>query len=195
MNHENASIAWRMSERLQVIDPNDDSAYVILANVLASAGRWNEVKEVWKIMKDRKVKKEVGRSWIEVQGAVHVFFSGDRRHARINEIYAKLAELMEEIEKLGYVPIWEEMLHELEKNEKRKMLSYHSEKLAVAFGLLSGVTPPGKALRIIKNLRICKDCHEAFKYISRVVEREIIVRDVRRYHRFLNGTCSCDDYW
>ncbi|CAA2957002.1 pentatricopeptide repeat-containing At5g52630 [Olea europaea subsp. europaea] len=195
MNHENASIAWRMSERLQAIDPNDDSAYVILANVLASAGSWDEVKEVWKIMKDRKVKKEVGRSWIEVQGAVHVFFSGDRRHVRNNEIYAKLAELMEEIEKLGYVPIWEEMFHELEKNEKRKMLSYHSEKLAVAFGLLSGVTPPGKALRIIKNLRICKDCHEAFKYISRVVEREIIVRDVRRYHRFLNGTCSCDDYW
>ncbi|KAL2463186.1 Pentatricopeptide repeat-containing protein [Forsythia ovata] len=195
MNHEKANIAWRMSKRLLAIDPNDDSAYVILANVLASTGRWGEVQEVWKIMKDSKVKKEVGRSWIEVQGAVHVFFSGDRRHARSNQIYAKLTELMEEIEKLGYVPIWNQMLHELEKNDKREMLWYHSEKLAVAFGLLSGVTPPGKALRIVKNLRICKDCHEAFKYISRVAEKEIIVRDVHRYHRFLNGSCSCGDYW
>ncbi|KAI3459551.1 hypothetical protein Pfo_016214 [Paulownia fortunei] len=194
-NTGNPVVAWRMTEKLWEIDPNDDSAYVILANVFASAARWDEVKKVWKMMRDKRVRKEVGRSWIEVRGDVHVFFAGDRRHARKDEIYAKLTELMADIEKLGYMPNWDEMLHEVEEKEKTEMLWYHSEKLAVAFALLNGVTPPGKPSRIVKNLRICKDCHLAFKYISTVAEREIIVRDVHRYHRFLNGSCSCADSW
>ena len=69
------------------------------------------------------------------------------------------------------------MLHE---GEKRAALWYHSEKLALAYGIVSVAPPPGKPLRIIKNLRICKDCHEAFKYISRAIEKEIIVRDANR---------------
>ncbi|PIM99601.1 hypothetical protein CDL12_27903 [Handroanthus impetiginosus] len=194
-NNVHPDMAWRMAEKLLKIDPNDDSAYVILSNVFASAARWDEVKKVWKMMRDKRVRKEVGRSWIEVLGGVNVFFAGDRRHDRRDEIYAKLTELMAEIEKLGYVPNWDEMLHEVEEKEKRDLLWYHSEKLAVAYGLLNGVTPPGKPLRILKNLRICKDCHQAFKFISMVVQREILVRDVHRYHRFLNGSCSCGDFW
>jgi pentatricopeptide repeat protein len=193
--HGAADMAWAMARRLLGINPNDDSAYVIAANVLSAARRWDEVAEVRKMMKDRKVKKEGGRSWIEVQGKVHVFLAGDRRHERTEEIYEKLAELMKEIEKLGYVPVWKEMLHNVGEREKREALSYHSEKLAVAFGVVSGAAPPGKALRIVKNLRICRDCHEAFKYMSKVLEREIIVRDVNRYHKFLNGSCSCGDIW
>lgn len=192
---EKLDMAYRMSERLLEINPNDDSAFVISANVSAAAGRWDEVKEKWKMMKERNVRKEGGRSWIELQGEVHEFIAGDGKHERKEEIYAKLAELLEEIEKLGYVPVWDEMLHEVDEKEKKEVLWGHSEKLALAFGVLSGAAPPGKAIRIVKNLRICKDCHEAFKYFSIVVEREILVRDVNRYHRFLNGSCSCGDFW
>ncbi|XP_044489614.1 pentatricopeptide repeat-containing protein At4g33170-like [Mangifera indica] len=192
--HGAADMAWKIAQKLLELDPYDDSAYVIAANVLSSAGRWDEVAEVRKRMKDWRVKKEGGRSWIELKGKVHVFLAGDRRHDRVEEIYTKLKELMEECEKFGYVPIWDEMLHNVEEKEKKEGLWYHSERLALAFGLVSG-SPPGKALRIVKNLRICRDCHECFKYISRVVEREIIVRDVNRYHRFLNGSCTCGDIW
>ncbi|GAA0157349.1 hypothetical protein LIER_14634 [Lithospermum erythrorhizon] len=191
----NTDIAWRMSEKLLDINPYDDSAYVLLANGFAGAGRWDEVKEVWKRMKDRRVRKEGGRSWIEVRGEVHEFLAGDRRHDRKDEIYAKLEELMESIEKLGYKPVWSEVLHEVDEREKREVLMHHSEKLAFAFGVLDGVAPPGKAMRIVKNVRSCRDCHEAFKYFSIIYEREIIVRDVNRYHRFLNGNCSCGDQW
>ncbi|KAF5465854.1 hypothetical protein F2P56_015821 [Juglans regia] len=193
--HGAAEMAWTMARRLLELNPHDDSAYVIAANVLSVAGRWDKVAEVRKMMKDRGVKKEGGRSWVEVQGKVHVFLAGDRRHERTEEIYEKLAELMEGIEKLGYVPVWKEMFHEVGEREKREALWYHSEKLAVAFGVVSGAAPPGKALRIVKNLRICRDCHEAFKYFSRILEKEIVVRDVNRYHRFLYGSCSCRDIW
>ncbi|CAO2821575.1 unnamed protein product [Amaranthus hypochondriacus] len=193
--HGNADVAWRMSKRLLKLDPYDDSAYVIAANTFSASGRWNEAANVRKMMNNVRVKKEGGRSWMEVRGKVHVFLAGDNEHERIEDIYAKLAELMKGIEKLGYVPNWSEMLHDVEQGEKREGLSYHSEKLALAFGVLSGAAPPGKPLRILKNLRICRDCHEAFKYFSRLLEREIIVRDVNRYHRFVGGSCTCGDYW
>lgn len=187
---------WRIARQLLELDPNDDSAYVIAANVLFMSGRWDEVAKVRKEMKDCGVRKESGRSWIEARGEVHVFLAGDKRHRRRTEIYMKLMELMEGIEKLGYVPISEEILHEIRgEKEMREALWSHSEKLALAFGLLEGVTPPAKALRIVKNLRICRDCHDAFKYISKSVEREIIVRDVNRYHRFSNGVCTCGGVW
>lgn len=193
--HGNADMAWTMAKRLLEIDPHDDSAYIIVANALSGAQRWDEVAEVRKMMKDRRVKKEVGKSWIEVRGKVHVFFAGDRRHEMMDQIYAKLAELREEIEKIGYVPVSDEMVHDVGEEEKNELLWSHSEKLAVAFGVVSGAALPGKPLRIVKNLRICRDCHEAFKFMSRSLGREIIVRDVNRYHRFLNGSCSCGGVW
>ncbi|KZV34028.1 pentatricopeptide repeat-containing protein-like [Dorcoceras hygrometricum] len=195
VSNRNANMALRMSSKLLEIDPSDDSALVILANAFAITERWDGVKQVWKMMNDKRLRKEIGRSWIEVRGSVCVFFAGDTRHPMKDEIYTKLTELMNEIENLGYVPILDEMLHEVDEEEKRVSLWRHSEKLAVAFGLLSGVTPPGKPLRIVKNLRICKDCHEAFRYISMVTKREIIVRDAHRYHRFLNGICNCGNTW
>lgn len=194
-SHGKAEIAWRMRQKLLEIDPNDASAYVISANASASAGEWDGVKETWKMMKERQVKKEGGRSWIEFKGEVHVFLAKDTRHQRKDEIYAKLAEIKEEVENLGYVPVLDEMMHDVDKNAKMETLWSHSEKLALAFGVLSGAAPPGKALRIVKNLRICKDCHLAFKYFSLLLQSEIIVRDVNRYHRFSNGNCSCGDYW
>ncbi|XP_047978556.1 pentatricopeptide repeat-containing protein At2g03880, mitochondrial-like [Salvia hispanica] len=184
-DQRNPRVARRMSEKLLEINPNDDSAYVILANAFAGA---EEAKKVWTMMRDNGVRKEAGNSWIEVRGRTHVFFAGrDVRHPRKDEIEAKLAELISESERLGYALS--------EDDERKEMLWFHSEKLAVAFGLLSGVTPEGKAVRIVKNLRICRDCHEFFKCISRVRKREIIVRDAHRYHRFVNGTCNCGDSW
>ncbi|KAE9610561.1 putative tetratricopeptide-like helical domain, DYW domain-containing protein [Lupinus albus] len=193
--HGAADKARDMARRVLELEPHDDSAHVIVANVLSAAGRWDDVAELRKMMKDRRVKKRGGRSWIEVQGKVHVFVAGDWKHERSVEIYQKLAELMGEIEKLGYVPVWDELLHNVGEEKRKEALWFHSEKLAVAFGVLCGSAPPGKPLRIVKNLRMCKDCHEAFKYMTRVLDREIIIRDVNRYHRFQNGTCTCGDIW
>ncbi|KAL4312310.1 hypothetical protein GQ457_01G031280 [Hibiscus cannabinus] len=194
-HHGEADMALRMARRLLELDPHDDSAYSIAANVLSASGRWAEVADMRKSMKDWRVKKEGGKSWIEVKGKVHVFMAGERKHQRTEEIYTKLAELMEAIEKLGYKPVWNEMLHEVGEGEKKEALWYHSEKLALAYVIVSGAAPEGKPIRIVKNLRICKDCHEAFKYISIAIKKVIIVRDVNRYHKFFSGSCSCGDFW
>jgi hypothetical protein len=94
---------------------------------------------------------------------------------------------------MGYVPETNFALHDVDDEEKNNLLVEHSEKLALAYGLLT--TSPGCPIRITKNLRVCGDCHNAFMYISKIVDHEIIVRDSSRFHHFKNGSCSCGSYW
>jgi hypothetical protein len=93
----------------------------------------------------------------------------------------------------GYIPDRKEVLLDIEEEEKEGALSRHSEKLAIAFALIS--TSDNTPIRIVKNLRVCQDCHHVTKLISKVYGREIIVRDRARFHLFKDGTCSCKDYW
>ncbi|XP_062214446.1 uncharacterized protein LOC133915340 [Phragmites australis] len=113
--------------------------------------------------------------------------------AKRREAYEKVRELHEQIRAAGYVPDTRHVLHDIDEDAKARALMYHSERLAIAFGLVS--TPPGTPLRVMKNLRICGDCHNAVKLIAKVTGREIVVRDNKRFHHFKDGVCSCGDYW
>ncbi|GMY36265.1 pentatricopeptide repeat-containing protein At2g15690, mitochondrial-like [Fagus crenata] len=107
--------------------------------------------------------------------------------------YERLKGLNGQMREAGYVPDTRYVLHDIDEDAKEQALQYHSERLAIAYGLIS--TPPRTTLRIIKNLRICGDCHNAIKIMSRIVGRELIVRDNKRFHHFKDGKCSCGDYW
>lgn len=113
--------------------------------------------------------------------------------AKRREAYTKVRELHAQIRAAGYVPDTRYVLHDIDEDAKARALMYHSERLAIAFGLVS--TPPGTPLRVMKNLRICGDCHNAVKLIAKVTGREIVVRDNKRFHHFKDGACSCGDYW
>lgn len=107
--------------------------------------------------------------------------------------FDKLRSLSKEVKEAGYVPDTRYVLHDLDHEAKERALLYHSERLAIAYGLIS--TPPGTTLRIIKNLRICGDCHNFIKILSSFEKREFIVRDNKRFHHFKDGKCSCRDFW
>ncbi|CAN6237460.1 unnamed protein product [Urochloa humidicola] len=161
--------------------------------MFASAGRWAEATDVRKEMKNVGIKKDPGRSWITWKNGVHVFQAKDTKHEMNNEIQALLAKLKSQMHAAGYMPDTQYALYDLEEEEKESEVFQHSEKLALAFGLIC--IPPGVPIRIMKNLRICIDCHRAFKFVSGIVDREIIVRDNNRFHHFKNYECSCNDYW
>ncbi|CAA6672032.1 unnamed protein product [Spirodela intermedia] len=118
---------------------------------------------------------------------------GERRHPQAAEIYRFLEELEGRMREVGYSPETATVMHEVEEEEREIALRHHSEKLAVAFGIMS--TAGGTAVRVVKNLRICGDCHAAVKLMSAVARREIIVRDKHRFHHFQGGSCSCGDFW
>eukprot|EP01018_Ginkgo_biloba_P025377 Gb_18462 [translate_table: standard] len=191
--HVNIKLGKRAAEHLFELEPNNDSTYVMLSNIYAAASRWDDAIKVRKMMKNSGVKKKPGCSWIEVKSRVHAFVTGDRSHPQTEKIYAKLERLTEQIEAAGYVADTNLVLHDVPEEEKEHILCHHSEKLAIAFGLLN--TTPGKPIRIMKNLRVCFDCHTATKFISKIVGEEIVVRDANRFHHFKDGFCSCRGYW
>eukprot|EP01018_Ginkgo_biloba_P002565 Gb_33726 [translate_table: standard] len=191
--HNNVELGESVAERLFELSPKNAAPYVLLSNIYAAAGRWDDTENVRKMMKDRGVKKTPGRSWIEVNKQMHAFVSGDRSHPQTHKIYAKLERLSKQMKEAGYVPDMKFVLHDVEEHQKEQMLCHHSEKLAIACGLIN--TSPGTTLRVIKNLRVCGDCHSATKFICKIVSREIVVRDANRYHHFKDGQCSCGDYW
>ncbi|CAN0903160.1 Pentatricopeptide repeat-containing protein At3g49170, chloroplastic [Linum grandiflorum] len=192
--HGNTNLGKRAADMILDQDPDDPSAYVLLSNLYAAAGQWEEVTEIRKQMKERNLTKEAGCSWIETDNVVHKFHVGDTTHRRAFDIFEELKQLGEEIKELGYVPNTEFVLHDVGEEEKEMYLLQHSERIAVAFGFISSAGS-SKPVRVFKNLRICGDCHSAFKYFSVVRDREIVVRDSNRFHHFRNGTCSCNDYW
>ncbi|URD89146.1 PPR repeat [Musa troglodytarum] len=159
----------------------------------SKARRWDGVVKVRKLMRQRDIKKEPGVSWIQIRNETHVFVSEDKKHPWMDQITEKVAELITEIKLIGYVPNIACASHDVEDEQKEEYLRYHSEKLAIAFGVIH--MPPGAAIYIMKNLRMCDDCHVAVKLISIVTNRKLVVRDANRFHCFESGCCSCDDYW
>ncbi|KAL3848726.1 hypothetical protein ACJIZ3_010608 [Penstemon smallii] len=191
--HKNADMASKIAEEILKIDPQDSASYVLLSNTQATAKRWQDVSKVRKSMRERMVKKEPGLSWFELKNQVHLFVMGDKSHPEFNKIDLYLKELMDELKLHGYVPDIGLVMHDMDVEEKEYNLVHHSEKMAVAFALMN--TPEGFPIRIMKNMRVCDDCHVAMKYVSFVKNREIVVRDASRFHHFRGGSCSCGDYW
>ncbi|CAA6665082.1 unnamed protein product [Spirodela intermedia] len=173
-SHGDVELGKRVFARILDHDDSHGGDYVILSNLCAAAGRWEEARAVRKMMKEKGAGKTPGCSAIEVGGAVHEFFSGDGRHPQA----AALRRMVEEMaEQLGYAPETAVVAHEgMTEEEKAASLRGHSEKLAM-------------------NLRVCKDCHAMAKLISAAFGREILLRDLNRFHHFKDGKCSCGDYW
>ncbi|CAK9166967.1 unnamed protein product [Ilex paraguariensis] len=191
--HKNVDLAKVAAERLLLIEPDNSGAYSALANVYSACGKWEDAGKIRKSMKERQVKKDQGFSWVQIKNQVHIFGVEDALHPQRNAIYQTMAKIWKEIKKMGFIPDAEAVLHDLDQEVKELILRHHSEKLAIAFGLMN--TAENTTLRIMKNLRVCNDCHSAIKFISKLVGREIIVRDSTRFHHFKDGSCSCRDYW
>ncbi|XP_007210984.2 pentatricopeptide repeat-containing protein At1g18485 [Prunus persica] len=192
--HNNLDMGQKISEKLIELEPEKAESYVLLSNLYAASGKWDDVRRVRQRMKEMGLQKDAGHSWIDVGGQVYSFVAGDTSLPESGEIKKMWSRLEEKISKFGYRPNTGSVLHELEEEEEKiEILRRHSEKLAISFGLLK--MSKGATLRICKNLRICVDCHNAAKLISKVVEREIVVRDNKRFHHFKHGLCSCGDYW
>ncbi|KAK9074783.1 hypothetical protein SSX86_003101 [Deinandra increscens subsp. villosa] len=191
--HGNVELGQRVAEKLFQVEPEVDSNYIMLSNIFAANGMWDDVARVRALMSSQGIKKEPGCSWVEVNGQTHVFLSRDTSHQRILEIHQKLEELQKKLFSVGYIPNTDYVLHNVSDAEKCEILSHHSERLALSFSLINNNS--NKTVTIFKNLRICGDCHKYMKLVSSITEKDIVIRDAKRFHHFKDGSCSCQDYW
>lgn len=193
--HKNVQMGEIAMRSLVQLGASNAGDCILLASIYLGVNNADGVARMRKMIKSRGIKTIPGWSWIEVGDQVHKFVVDDKSHPHTNEIYSKLTEVKQALSQLGYVE--EETFLNVKGIRAEGFLgtssAYHSEKLAIAFGLAR--TPEGTCLRIVKNLRVCRDCHSFTKFVSKAFNREIVVRDRVRFHHFKGGLCSCNDYW
>ncbi|KAK8949476.1 Pentatricopeptide repeat-containing protein [Platanthera zijinensis] len=145
--------------------------------------KWQDVSKVRKMMKEEKIGNIRDPSRIIIRDREYSFRADDRSHSTSSEMHGLLEDMLEKARGMGYVPY---------KKKTYSSTVHHSERLAVAFGLLNLLMDA--AVRVVKNISMCRDCHGAMKHFSILTRREIVVRDSRRLHKFSGGRCSCGDF-
>lgn len=190
--HKNLVLGKFAAEKIYGMEPEKLSNYVVLLNVYNSSGKLEEAAAVLNTLRRKGLRMLPACTWIEINKQSHVFLSGEKGHGQTKAIYEKLNELMLEISKHGYTRERNSLLADVDEHEERLQL-YHSEKLAVSFGLIN--TSYSTPLHLVQSHRICSDCHNTIKLIALVTKREIVVRDASRFHHFQDGKCSCGEYW
>ncbi|KAH0634263.1 hypothetical protein KY290_038506 [Solanum tuberosum] len=167
--HKNVELAEKVAKEMTTADPGNMGPYLLLSNMYSAAGRWNDASKLRTNMKKKGMRKPPACSWIEVRNQVHAFVSGDISHPCYDQIHVALRDLYERLKQEGYVPQISEALHDVDEEQKSDLLYTHSERLAIAFGIIS--TPAGTTIRIIKNLRelspILAKIHSSSKLLAR----------------------------
>ncbi|GJY43703.1 pentatricopeptide repeat-containing protein DOT4, chloroplastic [Tanacetum coccineum] len=182
--HRDVQLAEKVAERIFELEPENTGHYILLANIYAEVEKWEEVKTL-----RGRIRKNTECSWIEIKGKVNIFVAGDKDNPEAKRIEALLEKMRMEMKqdvlsnKIRY-----ELVNENDMG-KKGVVCGHSEMLAIGFGILK--LPPGRTIRVTKNLRVWEDCHEMAKFISKHAERQIVLRDSNRFHHFKDGFCSC----
>lgn len=195
--HGETRLAELAATKLKQLEPGDSLGFVQMSNIYCLSGSFNKAGLIRKEMKGSRVRKEPGLSWIEIENRVHEFASGGKRHPQREAIFKKLEELIGQLKEMGYVPQTSLALHDIEEEHKEEQLYHHSEKLALVFAIMNqgSLCRERSVIRIMKNIRICVDCHNFMKLASDLLGKEILVRDSNRFHHFKDRICSCNDYW
>ncbi|CAI0401351.1 unnamed protein product [Linum tenue] len=131
-------------------------------------------------MKEAGLVLDPGCSWVEAKGKVHAFLTGDNcHHPQAKDINVVLEGFYEKMKEAGHDGQDCGCIDDEADRSKAEMFCGHSERQAIAFGLIN------------------TGCHSLVKFISKVVRREISVRDTEEFHHFKDGECSCGDesYW
>ncbi|KAF9621850.1 hypothetical protein IFM89_028438 [Coptis chinensis] len=191
--HRDVNLAEKVAEKVFELEPDNTGYYILLANIYAEAEKWAEVKKLRERIGRRGLRKKPGCSWIEVRSKFHVFVASDRSHQQAKKMESLLARVRMRMKDEGCLPDNRYALIIAGDTEKEEVLCGHSEKLAMAYGILN--LPYGKTVRVTKNLRVCGDCHEMAKFMSKMFAKEIVLRDSNRFHHFNDGRCSCRGYW
>eukprot|EP00262_Sarcandra_glabra_P020245 TRINITY_DN7972_c0_g2_i1.p1 TRINITY_DN7972_c0_g2~~TRINITY_DN7972_c0_g2_i1.p1 ORF type:complete len:600 (-),score=62.31 TRINITY_DN7972_c0_g2_i1:36-1835(-) len=191
--HRNLKLGEVACRNLFQLARDNPGDYVLLSNIYAQALRWEDAAKIRTDMVENCLLQMPGFSMVEVNRKVHKFVSQDKSHTQSDAVYDMLHQIGWQLKFEGYTPDTSQVLFDVEEEEKQRLLHGHSQKLAIAFALIN--TKERSAIRIIRNLRMCNDCHTCTRMISKIFEREIIVRDRNRFHHFKEGMCSCGDYW
>jgi hypothetical protein len=145
-------------------------------------------------MESLGLKKEPGITIVEHDGVSYEFRARTIPQDLQQEIKEGREEVYRKLTEIGHKTNTSVVSDDVDEEEKKQIACLHSEKSAIIFKL--GRSKHSHApIKIFKNLRICADCHEFTKDVSKVYQREVWMQDKKRVHIMKNGVCSCGDVW
>ncbi|CAH2070197.1 unnamed protein product [Thlaspi arvense] len=175
--HGNLSLGEDIGNKGLALAPSDPAFYILLADLYEESGKPELAQKTRDLMSEKGLSKKLSKSTVEVQGKVHSFVSEDVTTVeKTNGIYAEIDWIKSEIERSGFT------------YRGSENASYHSAKQAAVFGLV--YTSPQTQVHVVKNKILCKDCHDFVSLVTRLVDKNITVRDGNRVHIFKNGECT-----
>ncbi|MCL7033720.1 hypothetical protein MKW94_007599 [Papaver nudicaule] len=192
--YKNVDLGEQAAKKALAFNQYNAGVYVLLSQLYADSGQWEDFSKVRLLMKDLGLKPTTAQSWVEVERKMYIFTVRDNLNPYSEKMYKLLETLIETMHKEGFAAYGSFGCHDITKEEKEGNLCGHTEKLALAFVLIKGGGHQG-VIRIGKNLRVCKDCHVFFKFVSKIKDCDIILKDPNRYHHFKQGNCNCRDLW
>lgn len=181
----NVELGKQAFDRAVSLQPKYAASYILMSNIYAKAGLFDCAKEVDISRQKEGAWNKPGQSWIEHGQEVHCFVAGDHKKTQNKCLYELLQHMSVELKDEFMDHTFSGMTEKAEFS-----LCGHSERLAVAFGLLN--TPAGRPIRVRKNTDVCIDCHTAIRRISEMEGKEIIIIDSTVVHHFKGGNCSCE---
>lgn len=191
--HSSVQVGRRCFDYMVASSNANAGAYVLMSSIYSLAGMQEDAKRVEELRRYANAWKKPAKAFIEIDNQVHDFVAGDKSHPQWHGISARLKTLSMQMRNEGYKPRVDLVTDTISDEEKVDTLCGHSEKLAIAFGLIS--MPDHTTIRVAKNLRMCADCHTMAKMASRIEMREIFVTDAYCVHQFRDGTCSCKGHY
>ncbi|KAK8989004.1 hypothetical protein V6N11_030373 [Hibiscus sabdariffa] len=187
--HQDIALAVLAGERLLDLEPGNVLVNQLMFQIYSLCGKLDESSKVRKLGKEHTLRGSLGQSWIEVRNMVHKFVTGDHSKPSSNLLHSWVQKITKEVNVDGRHGGFF-----IEEEEKEETGGVHSEKLALAFALIGSPSSP-KSIRIVKNTRMCRNCHLTAKHVSLKFGCEIYLSDTNCFHHFKNGHCSCGDYW
>ncbi|KAJ8540959.1 hypothetical protein K7X08_001775 [Anisodus acutangulus] len=186
--HGNLNLAIHAGEQLLKLDPGNVVIYQLLLQLYVLRGTSEESVTVMRPRKRNHHEESlISWSWTEINNVVHAFASGQQSNSEVPDSWIKRKEAKAEgSSSCNRLCVTEE--------ENEDITRVHSEKLALSFALINS-PQSSRVIRIVKNLRMCEDCHRTAKLVSQKYEREIYIHDSKCLHHFKDGYCSCGNYW
>ncbi|KAL2346882.1 hypothetical protein Fmac_000882 [Flemingia macrophylla] len=186
--HGDLELGKQVGEILLRLDGSNPTNYVFMSNIYANAGYWKESEKIRETLKRKGLNKEAGRSWVEIDMEIHIFYNGDDMHLIIGKIHQVLKEMENRVkEETCYVHSVNFALHDVEEESKVERLRVHSEKLAIGLVLVRRGLKRERPIKIFKNLRVCGDCHTFIKSLSKVLKIVFVVRDANSPGSYLSN--------
>ncbi|KAI5057848.1 hypothetical protein GOP47_0027863 [Adiantum capillus-veneris] len=183
----NVELGVRAFNHILESDTKNAAAFALMSNIYADAGMWEKAKRIEAMkMKIGAAGDYLERSWVETYGKLKQFKGEDKMDRPQNKLMiAEIESVLAEGKRTSDMD-QEPSLNTLKKEEENCL---HSERLATMHGLKN--TPEGSLIRLVKNTHFCHECHHFLSLVSDMRARTIVCRDLKGFHFFVNGICSC----